>query len=77
MGSHGGSSPPQVPKVDQAELDRQQSEAAGEQRKLASKRKGVGGTRLTDPIVDLSSGTNTNGASRSRVSLLGGGTYGS
>ena len=76
MGSHN-SSPPQVKPVDQAELERQQSEAAAQQKQLAGKRKGVAGTRLTDPVIDMTSGTGNGASPRSRVSLLGGGTYGS
>lgn len=70
FGGGGGHSPTPVKQVDQAELDKQQSEAAAAQNTLAGKRKGAGSTRLTDPVVDLSA---TGGRSRNRVSLLGGG----
>lgn len=69
-GGGGGSSPQPVKQVNQEELDKQQADAAAEQRKLAGKRKGIASTRLTDPVTDLYNGPNKQ---RTRVSLLGGG----
>jgi hypothetical protein len=72
-GGGGGGSPPPVKQIDQAELDRQQAEAAAAQNKLAGKRKGIQSTRLTDPVTDLYNGPNKP---KTRVSLLGGGESG-
>jgi len=66
----GGGGPVETKKVDQAELDRQQSEATANQNKLASRRKGIASTRLTDPVASL---TNQQNSAKRRVSLLGGG----
>ena len=72
MGSHGGGAPPPAPLVDTTERDRQEADAAAAQNQFAKKRRGVAGTRLTDPVTDLSNGNNKP---KSRVSLLGGGEY--
>lgn len=69
-GGGGSSSPPVTQKVNQEELDKQQSEKQAEQNTLAKKRKGIASTRLTDPVSDL---TNQQNSAKRRVSLLGGG----
>lgn len=68
----GGGGPEPVKTIDKSELDRQQSDAEAAQRGLAKKRRGVASTRLTDPITDT-----VQPQQKTRVSLLGGGTYGS
>ena len=72
MGSHGGGAPPPAPVVDKSEMERQEADAAAQQMAFSKKRRGVAGTRLTDPVTDLSNGA---GKPKSRVSLLGGGEY--
>ena len=69
FGGGGGGSPPVTQKVDQAELDKQASEKAGEQRQLASKRRGIASTRITDPASSYNNQQNA----QKRRSLLGGG----
>lgn len=69
-GSGGPPSPPPTKQVDQAELDKQQSEAEANQRQLASKRRGLATTRLTDPVASYNNQQNSQKRGRS---LLGGG----
>lgn len=71
-GGGGGGGPQPVAKVDTAEKERLESEAAANQKNLQNKRKGPGSTRLTDPVVDLD---NSSARKPGRVSLLGGGQY--
>ncbi len=70
----GGGAPPETKKVDQTELDKQQSEARAEQKTLAGKRKGIATTRLTDPVAQM---TNQTNSAKRRTGLLGGGESGS
>ena len=68
-GGGGSAAPPPQKPVDQAELDRQASEKAAEQRTLSQKRKGYATTRLTDPVAALN---NQDNSAKRGVSLLGG-----
>jgi hypothetical protein len=82
FGGGGAGHPPEpkpAPTADDPETAKARSQAEAEQRMLSKRRKGARSTRLTDPIVELTSRPGAANPSTTdrpkRSSILGGGEY--